>query len=146
MSVACIPGTVAIPDGATVPRFTTAVAATDFSEAGNRAITCALGMVGAGTVYAIHVNPEPCSHEQEKALLKKLAAVLPKDAERSGAKVMVMVRTGDPATELVRARDELNADVICLGAKGPNGTKSKLIQTVLAKAARPVLIAPAIEA
>jgi nucleotide-binding universal stress UspA family protein len=144
MSVACIPGTVAVPDGQSLPSFSTALAATDLTEAGNRAITCALGVVGHGTVYAVHVSPEKLSAAEEKALLKKLAAVLPADAERNGAKVVVSVRQGDVAAELLRASQELEANVICLGAKATS-LRSPLFQAIILGAAKPVLLTAAAE-
>ncbi len=143
MSVACIPGTMPLPDVSTVPSFGIAVAATDFTEAGNRAITCAVGVVGQGTVYAVHVSPQPYSPDEEKALLKRLASVIPPDAERLGTKVVVHVRHGDVPDEVLKAVQELGAQVVCIGAKA-EGLKSPVVTALVARSGRPVLIVPAI--
>ncbi len=145
MSVACIPGGVPVPEGSRIPSFATAIAATDLSESGNKAITTAIGLVGAGTVFAVHVSLEPCSPEQEAVLLKKLAAVLPPAAEHGAAKVIVHVRTGPVADELIAAADELGADVLCLGVQATTASKNPLVHQLLSRSERPVLLTPSRE-
>ncbi len=141
MSVACIPGSTAVPDLSSVPAFRTALAATDFSEAGNRAITCGLGVVGGGTLHVVHVSVEPFSPELETALLKKMVAVLPPEAERR-ARVLVHVLHGDVGQQIATAAQKLGADVVCLGLKVAALATSDVVTNVLAMAGRPVMFAP----
>ncbi len=140
MSVACVPSPSAVPDMAQVPVWRSALAATDFTEAGNRAVTHALALLKeSGTVHVVYVSPEPFSPEKEKTLVQKLADVLPPQGEAHGARLMVHVLHGDPAREISAAALRLSADVICLGAKEePTG----VVAAVIASCGRPVLVAP----
>jgi nucleotide-binding universal stress UspA family protein len=146
MAVACIPATAVVPDLSTVASFHTALAATDFSRAGNRAVTCALGVVAHGTVHVVHVSNEPFSPGHEAAQLKKLAEALPPDAERNGARVMVHVLHGEVASEILKATDKLGAEVVCLGVKAETMLKSAVLTEVIRRSGRPVLIAPPVKA
>ncbi len=145
MSVACVPAGVTVPDLSVARPFTTGVAATDFSEAGNRAITCGLSAVGNGTLHVIHVSAEAMPQDKQTALLKRLVTVLPPEAERR-AKVLVHVLEGDVAQQLTQAADRLGADVLCLGAHRDVVAKGSVASQVLAHAARPVLFAPPVKA
>ncbi len=145
MSVACIPSTVALADMSAVPTFRTALAATNFSDAGNRAVTCALGAVGNGIVHVIHVSSEPFSPDGEKALLHKLFGILPPEAERQ-ARVLVHVLHGEVATEILAANDRFAVDVVCLGVKAGTRVQSAIAAEVISRSRRPVLLAPAVEA
>lgn len=145
MSVACIPSTVAVADVGTVQAFHTALAATNFSEAGNRAVTCALAIVGAGTVHVVHVSTEPFSADGEKALLKKLISVLPPDSEKN-ARVLVHVLHGKVAEELIKVTERLSVDVVCLGSRAETVLNSAVISEVLQRAGRPVLFATPVKA
>ncbi len=145
MAVACIPSTVAVPDLSTVPEFRSALAATNFTEAGNRAITMGLGLVGTGTLHVVHVAQGPLTVETETALLKKLVVVLPPEAERK-ARVLVHVVHGEVAKELVATADRLGAQVVCLGLKAGALLKSTVASEVLARAGRPVMFAAPVKA
>ncbi len=140
MSVACVPSPSAVPDMAVVPVWNTALAATDFTEAGNRAVTNALALLKeSGTVHVVYVSPEPFSPEKEKALVQKVADVLPPGAESRGARLLVHVLHGDAATEISEAAQRMNVDVICMGAKEePTG----VVAAVISRAGKPVLVAP----
>ncbi len=145
MSVACIPSALAVPDVSAAPAFRTALAATNFSEASNRALTCAIAVVGDGTVHVVHVSKEPFSPESEKVLLKKLTAVLPPDAERR-ARLMVHVLHGEVAEELIKANDRFGIDVVCLGLKAETLLKSAVVAEVLKRSGRPVMFAAPLKA
>ena len=122
-----------------------ALAATNFTEAGNRAITVGLGLVGDGTLHVVHVSKDPFSRESETALLKKLILVLPPEAERK-ADVLVHVLFGDVAPELIKAAERLSAGVLCLGLKAESLLKGAVASDVLARAGRPVMFAAAVKA
>ncbi len=141
MSVACVPAMAAVPDLTSIPSFSTAVAATNLTEAGNRAISCALGAVRQGTVHVVHVAREPLSAEQEGALLRKLSSVLPPTAEQNGARVLVHVRYGKPAIEILKACQSLAADVVCLGLKASSLSNQGVVDEVLRQSRQPVLFA-----
>jgi nucleotide-binding universal stress UspA family protein len=146
MSVACVPGTVTVADLTTVPAFHTALAATNFTEAGNRAVSTALGVVGRGTVHVVHVSPEPFSPSTEKALLQKLLEVLPPGAEAGGARVLVHALHGEVVPQLLAACEKLSADVVCLGLRAESVRKSSVVSEMLLHAGRPVLIPAPVKA
>lgn len=144
MSVACIPGRSTANDLAAVPSFHTALVATDLSDHGNRAIAWALGVVGHGTVHVAHVTPEPYSPERERAILKRLEALLPPGAEAGGARVMFHVFHGDVVPSLLKANDSLAVDVICLGVNPALPLKSQVVTEMMMRSGRPVLLPPAV--
>jgi len=139
MSVACIPSTVAVANLATVPAFHTALVPTDFSEAGNRAVTCALGVVGNGTVHVVHVSPEPFSSSLETLLLQRLADVLPAEADWGGARIEVHVLHGHVVKEVVRATEALGGDIVCLGVPSED-TSGVIVSDLLRLSRKPVLV------
>ena len=111
------------------------------TEAGNRAISCALGVVGHGMVHVLHVAREPCSKEQEGVLLRKLAGVLPANAEQHGARVLVHLLHGNVATEILKAGQKLGADVLCLGLTSDSLSSRGVVHDVLRQSRHPVLFA-----
>lgn len=145
MSVACIPAAVAVPDLTAVKSFGTALAATDFSEAGNRAITVGLAAVGDGTLHVVHVSPEPLNQDAQTVLLKRLVQVLPPEAERR-AKVLVHVLEGEVGLQLTLAASRLGADLLCVGTEHETVGKTSVGAHLLAYAGKPVLFAPPVKA
>lgn len=142
MAVACVPSSreaASAVEATSTPVFSTAVAVTDLTPAGNRALLTALGVVGKGTVHVVHLSPEPFSAETEGRLVQRIGAVLPPEVERNGARVQVHVVHGDPLRELPLACAQLGAQVVCLGSGQQSGP---LTEAVLTHAKRPVLLAP----
>jgi nucleotide-binding universal stress UspA family protein len=146
MSVACIPATVPVADLTRVPAFHTAIAATNFTEAGNRSVRSALGAVGDGTVHVVHVSADPFTPAHEKTMLQMLVDVLPPEAEWGGARVLVHVLHGDVVNEVLRASERLGSDVVCLGMRADVLMPSAIVPELLRRSRKPVLVTTAVQA
>ncbi len=117
------------------------VAATDFSEMGNRALNRAaeLAILMKGKLTLVHVvqgedtaTPMYASHEA-RAEIEKLEAALRASlgAERVGhVEVAFVVRRGNAATEILAFAKEQRADLIVVGAAGQKGLTQLLLGSV----------------
>jgi nucleotide-binding universal stress UspA family protein len=157
MAVACVPSTVSVPHLARAPRWTTAMAVADFSEASNRVVAWAATLLKAGgTLHVAHVSPEPLTPEREKQLLQRLAASLPPNIEKMGVKALVHVFQGVPEKVIAEHAEKLNVDMLCVGARSIPGFEKaeagvvapavleqwRMVQTLLEVTGKPVLLAP----
>ncbi|HSP80919.1 MAG TPA: universal stress protein [Myxococcaceae bacterium] len=147
MSVASVPvlaGERGVPQH--IPTLRSVLVATDFSEAGNRAIPYAFSLVrGGGTVHLVHVGEPRLAPEQERALEQRLQQLVPAEARSQGRAVEVRVLSGeDVAATLLQAAERLDVDVICLGTHGRSGLTEALMGSVAryvtTHATRPVLV------
>lgn len=117
MSVACVPMGSAVADVGAARPFSTALAVTDFSEVGNRAVSTAIAsMGGKGVLHVAYVTADKLKDEERRSLQVRLLDVVPKESLNS-VKVQVHVMQGaDPGEILSAAGQSLNADVVCVGA------------------------------
>ncbi len=142
------------------------MAATDFSDAANRAIPQAFSLLpGGGTLHLLHVVhphslasgefvqtlPDAASaaaHASHTgACAARLRALVPGECEARGITASVEVTAHrDPAAGIIQAAERLGADVICVGTHGHTGRFDTLLgsvaQDVVARSPRPVLVVP----
>lgn len=147
-----------------VPSIFTALAATDLSPAGNRAVPFAYTLFGAhgGVVELCYVHerplptpafaydsPEGKLTAAERADLEaRLRALIPPEANRLGITTHVTVIDGGRAgVALVQAAERLWADAIVVGSHGRGGATRALLGSVsdeiVRRAGRPVFVVPA---
>lgn len=120
--------------------FKTILFATDFSETSAFAFqtACALARDYGSRIVAVHVAEPPYAVSDmgllviptdvdRAALNEKLHAIRPADS-----KVMIEYRLaqGDPADEIVRAADDVGADVVVVGTHGRRGISRLLMGSV----------------
>ena len=147
-----------------VPALSTVLAATDFSEAGDRAVPHAYALLAGhgGQVELCHVHerklasppyayasPEGALDGGARARIEaKLRALVPVDGERLGITTRIHVIDGGAAAAAVRqAAERLGADAIVLGAHGHGRAYHALLgsvsEEVVRHANRPVFVVPA---
>jgi len=150
--------------GSYVPTFSKIVAATDFSEDSNLALTYAqeLAVKFSADVVLLHVDqplapvmmtPElgpsmdvgamgRIAEEQRMLAQKELDKIAGKLRE-GGLKVKVQLKVGSPFLEILHAAQSENADLIVLGTHGRTGLAHVLMgsvaERVVQKAPCPVL-------
>lgn len=128
------------------------LAATDFTEAGERAVAQALGVVcERGSVHLAHVIAVPAATEAEVReareqawySLSRLAST--EDGSRPG-RLERHVLEGWPAEQLLALADRIGADLVVLGARSHSVVTRALLgsvaQTVSERAKMPVLLVP----
>jgi hypothetical protein len=112
------------------------------------------------TLHVVHVNAEPFSAESEAAFAQRLSESLPPDIEAGGVRVVAHVEHGDPEIVLRNLTLSLDVDVIVVGAPAlPDFEEAEegviavqitehwsLVQTLLEKTHRPVLLTPPLRA
>ena len=166
MSVACIPSTRTAPQATgPVPGFTNMLAATDFSEMGNRAVPFAYAMVPTGgTVHLMHVVEHDQSHDlayreyepgvpptdaqrarEEAEIRRTLQALIPADAAARGIKTELhVVDAVNAASAIAMAAERLNVDAVSVGTYGRSGLPAlfagSVTRDLLARSRRPVLV------
>jgi nucleotide-binding universal stress UspA family protein len=130
-----------------VPALREVLVATDFSEAGNRAVPHAFSLLPqGGLVRVVHVAGEASlPPEQEEALKVRLAGLVPRAAQGGGYTVRFEVLRGkDPAAAIVQAAERFHVDALCLGTHGRSGVARAVLgsvaQEVMARSDRPVLV------
>ena len=166
VSVACVPG--ARPTGhetSAIPAIHTVLAATDFSDLGNRAVPFAYGLLPqGGTVHLVHVvemaevNDLAYRHyetgfpptdaqraAQEPELCAHLQALVPAGAAARGVETHVhVVEARSAGAAIVTAAERLGADVLCVGSHGRSGLSAafagSVAQDVVARSGRPVVV------
>lgn len=137
MNVVCVPVAAArAGTAADVPELSRVLAATDFSEHGDRAIPYAhAALPRSGAVCLVHVAPFG-SGANKSELEARLRALIPAEAAARGATTEVrIVESDDPATAICEAADRFGADLVCVGSHG----RSPLITAVLGSVAHAVL-------
>ncbi|HXJ21289.1 MAG TPA: universal stress protein [Polyangia bacterium] len=150
--------------GQTVPSIFTVLAATDLSDAGNRAVPFAYTLFGAhgGVVELCYVHERPLptpayAYDQPQGKLSaadrasleaRLRALIPPEANRLGITTHVTVVDGGKAgVALVQAAERLWADALVVGSHGRGGATRALLGSVsdevVRRAGRPVFVVPA---
>jgi nucleotide-binding universal stress UspA family protein len=167
LSVASVPrSSPVVREAQPIPTLSQVLAATDFSDAGDRAVLHAVSLVpSGGTVHVVHVlTPEirrrpftvtemvaTRGHSQEwrrmvQEVHDRLERLVPVQAASRGVHVVVDVLEGDVAEEIRHAAERLAVDLICVGSRGRSGLTAALLGSVargvIAKSRRPVLIVP----
>jgi nucleotide-binding universal stress UspA family protein len=166
MSVACVPAPrPAGHEPARVPDVRVVLAATDFSEAGDRAVPFAFGLLPrGGTVHLVHVvemaevadlwyrhydTGFPPTDEQRAAqepeLAAHLQALIPVDAVTRGVQSDIhIIEARSAAAAIATAAERLDADLICVGSHGRSGLSAafagSVVQDLVARSGRPVVV------
>jgi nucleotide-binding universal stress UspA family protein len=156
-SVACVPSTTSLPHLARNPAWTSALAVTDLTESGSRAVAWAASLLHAGhALHVVHVSDQPRTPELDAALRKRLEAALPTDLGARGLTLSTHLCFGEAEDELEALLVQLDADVLVVGSVAvPEFENSEdgviapevqaqwqLVQTLLERAHRPVLVTP----
>jgi len=146
------------PDGAVGP-FARVLCPVDFSEASQRAVDLAAGLVqpGGAEITLLHVIDPPAIHAREQRLLEvvrdldrwaaaHLDAWAGQLAARASASVAKLCRVGRPGAEILKVLDEGPAfDLVVIGSHGKLGLERVLLGSVAEKVVRhascPVLVA-----
>ncbi len=142
-SVWCVPAA-AFASVAAIPRWKTAVVATDLSDFGNHAIPYAFTVIGSrGEVHLIHVRDEAHEGHAPAELEQRLLALVPPG--QTGVTARAHVVTGDdPAQAIGEAAERLGADVVVIASRARGGLSRVLLGSVADKllraCRRPVLI------
>jgi nucleotide-binding universal stress UspA family protein len=147
MPVVCVPSHAAVHGtDVELPRIRTVLAATDFSELGDRAIVyaCALTPPG-GTVHMLHVAPPQRTPEQLSALRQQLKQRLPREAVEGGRKVELSVASGNEVADIITETAEFHhVDLVCMGTHSRTGIKRAVMgsvaQAVMTRSDRPVVL------
>ena len=157
VAVACVPSTTSVPHLARTPAWTSAVAVHDLTESGSRAVAWAASLLKPGSaLHVVHVCEEPRTPELEASLSKRLDAGLPVDLGQRGLILSTRLCFGEPEDELETLVVQLDADVLVLGSVDlPEFENSEegviapevqaqwqLVQTLLERTHRPVLLTP----
>lgn len=164
MNVVCVPRA-RRAEAPPLPRVASVLAATDFSELGDRAVPFAYAVAPAGaTVHLVHVVERPeadetwYAHSRPTSLAanrppeagetdpaKQLQALVPAEAAARGIETRIHVieaRTAGAAIAMAGWR--LGVDLICVGSHGRSGLAAALLgsvaQAVIARSGRPVLV------
>ncbi|HXG14939.1 MAG TPA: universal stress protein [Calidithermus sp.] len=165
LNVACVPLTRRarpLPP----PEIRTVLAATDFSELGDRAVSLAYAVAPAGgTVHLVHVVERPEVDEtwyahygtslsaadrpreaREPELTGRLQGLVPDQAAARGIETRIHIieaRTAGAAIAMAARR--LAADLICVGSHGRSGLSAAVVgsvaQALIARGGHPVLVA-----
>jgi nucleotide-binding universal stress UspA family protein len=157
VTVACVPATTALPHVARSPAWTSALAVTDLTESGSRAVAWAASLLQRGSVlHVVHVSDQPRNPELQAHLRRRLEAELPGDLQGRGLTVLVHLAFGEPEDELETLALQLDVDVLVVGAVDvPEFENSEdgviapevqaqwqLVQTLLERTHRAVLLTP----
>jgi nucleotide-binding universal stress UspA family protein len=120
--------------------FDTVVIATDGSKSGERAVAAAVDLAERfnAIVHALcvldesQVNslPEHLHDEVHEALQTQARESLDTIADQVETESATAVRVGDPARQIARYAEEVNADVVTTGTRGRDGEHSFLLGSV----------------
>jgi nucleotide-binding universal stress UspA family protein len=144
MSIWCVP-TNSVATMASIPRFKTAVVATDLSDFGNHAVPYAFTLVGArgGEVHLVHVLDEDREGADRATLERRLLALAP--SAIATVSVRAHVLAGDDAAQAIaEAAERIGADVVVIASRARGGLTRVLLGSVADKllrtCRRPVLV------
>jgi nucleotide-binding universal stress UspA family protein len=140
--------------------FETVIIATDGSKSGERAVETAVDLAAKfdATVHALYVLdesridslPDRLHDEVHGALEEQATEALEAVADRVDGETVTAVRTGDPARQIARYAEEVDADVVATGTRGRDGEHSFLLGSVAESVVRtcpvPVLTVRQLEA
>jgi len=120
--------------------FDTVVIATDGSKSGERAVAAAVDLAGRfnASIHALCVLdesqvsslPEHLQDEVHEALQAQARESLDMVADRAESESVTAVRVGDPARQIARYAEEVDADVVTTGTRGRDGEHSFLLGSV----------------
>jgi len=146
-SVLCVPlsADTALDD---VPTLRVAVAATDRSAFGNRAIPYAYALVGErGEVHIVHIVEEE-GDVDDQAVMDELLDMAPPSRMSVTTRAHV-VHGDDPARTIAETAERLGADVVVIASHGRSGLSRALVGSVADKLMRacnrPVLVLRPVE-
>jgi nucleotide-binding universal stress UspA family protein len=145
---------------ASVPLLRLVLAATDFSETGNRAVAHACSLLRGGGVlelchvrerklpspiYSYEATTEALSDADRAEIEGRLRALVPGEAAALGIEVRVTaVDGGHPAEAILQTARRLGADTICLASHGRTGARRVVLgsvaEQVVLGAERPVYV------
>lgn len=147
MSVVCVPTQAARPEGvdAQVPVFREVLVATDFSEAGNRAVPYAFSLLPqGGTVRLLHVSESPLSSERESELRERLQALVPRAVGKQCKVELSVLSDPDVPTAILQQAERFCVDALCMGTHARGGLARVVLgsvaQAVMARTDRPVMV------
>jgi nucleotide-binding universal stress UspA family protein len=158
LPVLCVPATAQTPVASRQPRLRNILAATDFSELGDRAVAYAYAMArDGGSVTLCHVRERalpPAAYgytddrdgltaTQRREIEERLRSLIPLDVGGVATNLSV-IDGGHADTGIVQEANRLGADAICIGSHGRTGLARTLMgsvaESVSRRAQRPVLI------
>jgi nucleotide-binding universal stress UspA family protein len=121
------------------------VVGTDFSDAADRALECAVNLAAAskGRLACVHAFEDPpavqgATDDPTPALYSELAdAVARSGAHARGVHVELILRRGAPWDKLVNVAADLGSDLIVVGAQGQRGSAVALGSVTTRLAANP---------
>jgi len=119
------------------------LAATDFSENGDRTVQAASSLLpDGGTVHLVHVVDPHLPEEAQAQLRSRLAALEVPTARAAGVRLEVEVLSSRAPAEAICARAErLGVDVVCVGYRGRTALGwGSVSDAVLKRSERPVLV------
>jgi nucleotide-binding universal stress UspA family protein len=143
-----------------VDLFTTVLCPIDFSEPSTRALHYAIALAGRerGRVTLIHVAPPLLAEAAAAAYgatfvkddaereLRTLATASVANVRGGAPQTDVVVRVGDPASEILQCAGDLRAECIVMGTQGLSGLKKmffgSVTEHVLRRSSTPVLAVP----
>lgn len=144
MSIWCVP-THGMAAMTAIPRFRTAVVATDLSDFGNTAVPYGFTLVAArgGDVHLVHILDEDHEGADRAALERRLLALAP--SAIANVNVRAHVVAGDDAAQAIgESAERLGADVVVIASRARSGLSRVLLGSVADKllrtCRRPVLI------
>jgi nucleotide-binding universal stress UspA family protein len=124
------------------PEIMHVVAATDFSDLGDRAIIEALHQAKRhprAELHVINVVPDGDRLQAEQHLSERVAELIsPEEAvsAQSVERVSIYLGSGDPAKRIVQLAKAVEADLIVLGVHGATGIKKLVVGSVAAAVVR----------
>jgi len=119
------------------------LAATDFSENGDRTVQAACSLLpDGGTVHLVHVVDPHLPEAAQSQLRSRLAALEVPTARAAGVRLEVEVLSSRTPAEAICARAErLGVDVVCVGYRGRTALGwGSVSDAVLKRSDRPVLV------
>lgn len=130
-----------------VPRLHRVLVATDLSPSAGRAVRTAYSMVGEGAeVHLAHVaSPGELDGDAQLERERALAALTPRGTDALGIRSEPHVlESDDVASALAELADEIEADVLVVGARGASRLAEALLgstaERVMRRTERPVLV------
>jgi nucleotide-binding universal stress UspA family protein len=144
-NVLCVPERLGAPRMAPAPRLI--VVPTDFSALADRAIAFGYGLLDAGgTLQLVHVAQSPAEGEHD-ALMARLHARIPADAEARGIRTELRVLSGaSPWLAIWQHAGRASADLICMSTHSRDAAASLVLgsqaQAILQHSRIPVVLVP----
>jgi nucleotide-binding universal stress UspA family protein len=156
--ILCVPASAAAP-ARELPRTTSILVPTDFSEASREAILPAYGLLQAGgghvELCTVHLLAPPrvpeaapgpgLTEDERRGALARLHALVPPEAEAAGITTTVSVLEGRSVAEaILAAAERLGVDLVALGSRGRSGLRRAVLgsvaEEVTRRSPRPVLV------